>query len=271
MKGFDRDTKGRGDKRSGAGSGAPRRAKSLPRRLIEASLKLVAVGIIGYILFRHFSSLDSGAVWALIERMGWAAPLVLIPASLATLVDTVGLAACVPAKRTLALILPLLPVRLGCDALLLSIPAGVAVGETVRPVLMHRRCGVKLPDAIASCLLAKVNMAIAQVLYILIVIALFVGAGQTALLEQGAGGTNILAIAGLVLVPLLVGLVLVYTGPRLTKISELLGRVRWSPIQKFLARIGPDLRDIDSNVSDFGRRHTSRLIQTLVAFFAGWV
>jgi hypothetical protein len=270
MRDFNVHSKGSGGEFSSAASPGSPGAKSVQRRLIETALKLSVVAIIGSILFRHFSSLDSGAVWALIGQMGWGAALVLVPASLATLFDTIGWAACVLQKRTLALVLPLLPIRLGCDALLNSIPAGVAVGETVRPLLLHRRCSVKLPEAIASCLLAKVNMAIAQVLYILVVIVLFVVAGQSTLLEQGAGGPDILTVAGLVLIPLLAGLVLVYTGPRLTQFSKLLGRVRWSPIRQFLARIGPDLQNIDRYVSDFGSRHTSRLIQSLVAFVGGW-
>lgn len=260
-----------GGESPGASASNPPQKKSVGRRTIEATLKVGVASVIGFVLYRQFSGLDTGAVWNLIERMGWGTALVLIPASLTTLIDTFGWSACVLRARALSLVLPLLPIRLGCDALLNSIPLGLAVGETVRPWLLHRLCGVTLPDAIASCLLAKVNMAMAQILFILGVAALFVVGGQSAVLEHGAGGTATLVIGGIILVPLLAGLMLVYTGPRLSQVSNLLNRVRWAPLQRFLAGIAPNLQSIDSYVRDFGSLNRSRLVQSLLAFFVGWI
>jgi hypothetical protein len=263
---------GNGASKSSIGSeSVPPQKKGVFRRAIEVTLKVGVAAVIGVVLYRQFSGLDTGAVWNLIERMGWGTALVLIPASLTTLIDTFGWSACVLRASALSLVVPLLPIRIGCDAILNSIPLGLAVGETVRPWLLHRQCGVALPDAIASCLLAKVNMAMAQILFVLSVAVLFLGGGQSALLERSAGGAGTLVIGGIILIPLLAGLMLVYTGPRLSQFSNLLNRVRWAPLQRFLEGIAPNLQSIDSYVRDFGSLNRSRLVQSLLAFFAGWI
>jgi hypothetical protein len=114
-------------------------------------------------------------------------------------------------------------------------------------------------------------MAMAQILFILGVAGLFLAGGQSAVLEQGAGGTGTLVIGGIILVPLLATLFLVYTGPRLTQLSNLLTRMRWAPLQQFLARIAPNLQTIDGYVRDFGNLNRLRLVQSLLAFLAGWI
>jgi hypothetical protein len=114
-------------------------------------------------------------------------------------------------------------------------------------------------------------MAMAQILFVLSVAVLFLGGGKSALLERSAGGAGTLVIGGIILIPLLAGLMLVYTGPRLSQFSNLLNRVRWAPLQRFLVGIAPNLKSIDSYVREFGSLNRSRLVQSLLAFFVGWI
>ncbi len=241
------------------------------RRAVRISLKIGIALVLGFVLIRQFSGVDAGLVWAIIRNTGWGIGLVLVPATLTTLSDTFGWAACVLRSRTLSLLLPLFPLRLGCDALLNTVPAGVAVAETARPILLRRRCGGTLPEAIASCLLAKVNMAIAQAVFVLLVVVLSLGTSPAAF-PGGEGGTlRALGIAVVILVAVLAGLVLIYTGPRLTQLAGFLRRIQWGPLQRILARMGPALEAIDGYVRGFGSLHAPRLIQSFAGFVAGWI
>ncbi len=223
-------------------------------------LKICAAALLGYILLRQFSGLDAGAVLGFVRNAGWGVTLLLIPALLTSLSDTFGWAACALQKQPGSLVLSLFPLRLGCDALLNSVPAGVVVAESLRPVLMQRRCGGTLQDAIASCLLAKVNMAITQILFVLLVAVLT--------FSRKPGDVTSAAI---ILIPLLACLVLLYTGPRLTQIVEGLGRLHWKILQTALDRIRPSLRSVDSYVNGFGDRHRIRLLISFAGFAAGWI
>lgn len=118
----------------------------------------------------------------------------------------------------------------------------------------------KSADAIASCLLAKVNMAIAQIVFVLLV---------TILSFSGRPGD--VSRAAMVLIPALACLVLVYTGPRLTQLVRILRRLRWKPLRTILERIGPSLRSVDSYVNGFGGRHKVRLLLSFAGFAAGWI
>ena len=129
-------------------------------------IKASAVVVIAMALRYQFSLLNFTTVVALLERAGWRSALVLLPALLATVADTAGWASCVVRYSIRGLVPRLLHARLGCDALCNSLPAGVAWGETLRPVWLQQLCTIDAAESVASCVLAKVNMAAAQALYI---------------------------------------------------------------------------------------------------------
>lgn len=239
------------------------------RRILGWVLKLAAVSVLCLALIRQFADVDFAGVIVLLERVGWKALLVLIPAGLSMLADTAGWAVCIIPGSPVRLIGKILPLRIGCDALTSSLPAGAAAAETARPILLHRRCAVEMPDAIASCLLAKLNMAIAQILFVLCVLV-FALQGRTGSIDPTAGAAWRLGLGALVLVPILAGMFLLYSGPRLTQIGRLLGRLPAIKLQNLLGRLEPNLRRIDHYAHAFAVDHTRRLVLSLVAFVAGW-
>ncbi|HUI65342.1 MAG TPA: lysylphosphatidylglycerol synthase domain-containing protein [Bacteroidota bacterium] len=238
------------------------------RRLLVTSAKLAAAVFVCLLLVRQFGGVDFAHVEQLLRSVGWKACLVLIPAAAAVLFDTAGWAACITKGAPGVLARMIVPLRIGCDALINSLPAGAAAAETVRPILLHRRCGLDLPDAIASCLLAKLNMAIAQIVFVLGVIALS--------LLSGSFGPDrrigwMLAIGALSFLPVLAAMALLYSGPRLTQTSTLLARIPSTRLRKLLQRVRPDLERIDLYAHTFAISHKRRLALSLGAFLAGWM
>ena len=235
-------------------------------------IKASAVVVIAMALRYQFSLLNFTTVVALLERAGWRSALVLLPALLATVADTAGWASCVVRYSIRGLVPRLLHARLGCDALCNSLPAGVAWGETLRPVWLQQLCTIDAAESVASCVLAKVNMAAAQALYICATLGCLYAAramGKGFLLTPVGVGPTVMA--GLFLLVILAGLSLMYTGSCLTRGLALAKKIPWSRMQHHLAGLTTAVLQIDGYLRDFRVHHLKRLGQSLASFFVGWI
>ncbi|HXX63845.1 MAG TPA: lysylphosphatidylglycerol synthase domain-containing protein [Bacteroidota bacterium] len=241
---------------------------SASRRLLITSAKIASAVIVCLLLGRQLGGVDFSQVGELLSSVGWKMCLVLIPAAAAVLSDTTGWAACITKGSPGRLTTMIVPLRIGCDALTNSLPAGAAAAETARPILLHRRCGLDMPEAIASCLLAKLNMAVAQIIFILGVIAPALACGS---FGTARGVVWMLAVGALAFLPVLAAMALVYSGPRLRQTSALLAKIPWAWLRTLLERVRPDLERIDRYAQTFAASHKRRLALSLGAFLAGWI
>jgi uncharacterized membrane protein YbhN (UPF0104 family) len=158
------------------------------------------------------------------------------------------------------------------DALLYSIPGGVAVAEPMRPVLLQRQCGVDLTEGIGSCIITKINIAVAQALFIFLGFILVMVFYPGVSLELGVeGGPAGYFLVGVVLICAIALLTLPFSGPRLTQLIRLLSRIPLAPLQKLIAKAEPAIGRLDSHVGRFARDHTSRFVGSLLFGFAAWL
>ena len=262
-------------KYSGAGTGK----ESLPstpagrppsRKLVAIVLRLLAVSIVVFVLWHQFAGVKIGTVLALLDRVGFAIFLVLIPPVLELIAETLGLTLCIPGKPTPGRLLKVLPARIGCDALTNSLPAGVVAAETLRPVLVGRACKVPLEESVAACLMGKINMAAAQGLFLAITMTL-VALGSSAHAYTGT-------LSGSMMIPVIVVLGLVfaavwyiYTGARLTQLMSLLKRITWNRWRHFLSRIESSVNRVDATILHFARRDRKAVLASLASFVVGWI
>lgn len=231
-------------------------------------LKVLAISVVVFILWHEFATVKIGAVFTLLDRVGLAMMVVLIPPTLETFVETIGLALCVPGMRSLKRMLNVLPVRIGCDALINSLPAGVVAAETLRPIWLRRACGITIEDSLAACLMGKINMAAAQGLFLAVIMVLvaFVGTGHEFVLSVN---TLLPVILVFVLVFAVVGYV--YSGPRVTQLVSLLKRIAWSRWQHFISRHESSVFQIDAAILRFARQSRRAVFGSLGAFVVGWI
>ena len=241
---------------------------STSRKLIEIALKLLAVSIILFVLWRQFADVKIDKVLSLLDSAGFAVFLVLIPPLLQLFAETLGLALCIPGRLSLKRFFKVLPVRIGCDALLTSLPAGVVAAETLRPVWLRRACKIPIEKSVAACLMGKINMAAGEGLFLTIAVVL-AGIGGHA--YSGTLSGHMLIVPSVALVVVFASVVYIYSGARITQLISLLKRIGWYRWRRFLSRIEPSAGRIDETILFFARKDRRAVYASLTAFVGGWI
>jgi hypothetical protein len=257
----------------GNDEGFHRPSLSIPlsvRRSASIALKVLAASIIVFILWREFANVKIGTVLALLDNVGLVMLVVLIPPLLETFAETLGLALCVPGKPSLRRTINVLPVRVGCDALINSLPAGVVAAETLRPIWLRRACGTSIEVSVAACLMGKVNMAAAQGLFLALIMVLVAFGGS------GHGFAPLLSVNTLIPVALVFMLVFavvgyIYSGPRITQLVTLLKRIPWSRWRNLISRHESSVSQIDATIVGLARNGRRAVFGSLAAFVVGWI
>jgi uncharacterized membrane protein YbhN (UPF0104 family) len=239
--------------------------------LAKGVLRLALVGGLVALLWHYFSALDFSMVAVRISGSGFALPLILLPYGLVFLAESFAWRLTIrhtPAPRVGKLYL----IRMATDALLYSIPGGVAVAEPMRPVLLQRQCGIDMTEGIGSCIITKINIAVAQALFVflgfMLVMAFYPGVSLQFGVDGGpagylAAGCALLCVIGLLTLP--------FSGPRLTQLVRLFSRIPLAPLQRLIVKAEPAIGRLDSHVGAFAREHTSRFAGSLLFGFAAWL
>jgi len=230
----------------------------------------VVAGLL-FILWRNFSGLQLSLVADRIGGMGLAALLVPLPYAMVFWADTMAWRCTirsVPPPRTWGVF----GVRVATDAILNSIPGGVAVAEPMRPVLLRRRCGVELAEGIGSCIITKITIALGQAAFILIgcVLLLWTSPGVAGGigLPEGPRGFVLPALVMAVVVALLL---IPFSGPRIEQARRLLARLPFAPLRSLLERAAPVVARLDIHVGRFARDHGRELTLSIGFAFLGWL
>jgi glycosyltransferase 2 family protein len=132
------------------------------RHLARLLPALLCLGLLGWVL----RSADLGRALGRVHSLGWRLPLLLLPNLVAILAETSGwwvsfarLGPRPPFPRLLA-------VRVMVDALMLGLPSGAVVSETVQPYLLKRRCGVPLETGIVASVARKFFVVVSHGLFL---------------------------------------------------------------------------------------------------------
>lgn len=232
-----------------------------------------------------FALIAAAAMLALARRVDWAsanghlrqlgfgAPFVLGPYFLVLLVDTLGWQQTfegVPAPSLAVL----LRIRTATEAVIASLPAGVAVGEPLRVLLLERLLGVRWATATANIVVTKLAIAFAQGSFIGCGAALAASAMERrSAVHAGGLGAGSWALAGAVLLVATMGgsLVLLVYGRlfgRALAAMRSLGHAGW---RAMLARLTDPFERLDQGFALLRRMPMSRIGSALALFFLGWL
>ncbi|HEX7571949.1 MAG TPA: lysylphosphatidylglycerol synthase transmembrane domain-containing protein [Bacteroidota bacterium] len=234
-------------------------------------LRPILVLLLTAILWHYFSGLQFSLVVDRIRGIGPAALLILLPYGFVFLVESFAWRLAIRRDPPPGIGLLLL-VRVATDALLYSIPGGVAIAEPMRPVLLKRECGVDMTEGIGSCIITKINIAVAQAVFMLIgfslVILLYPGVAARLGPGEGAKGFAVIALSLFSVVALLT---LPFSGPRMEQVVRTLARIPLRPLRSFLAKGEPYILRLDEHVGRFARDHTGKFALSLLLSFSAWV
>jgi hypothetical protein len=208
-----------------------------------------------------------------LSRLGARAPLVVMPAFFVVSCDTLGWRATFERSRRLPF-WALFRIRLATDAVSNSLPAGPALSEGLKVVILQRRHGVQLTDATANVVIAKFALAISQGFFLIVGLALAVPTlreNSHAIMGRDGLEWAAFGVAFAFLTAMSCALWAVARGRLLGRLGVQLGRFGGARARQWLARFSPKLHQLDHALGVVARLPTAQTRSAVLLFFVGWV
>jgi hypothetical protein len=136
--------------------------KRLLRHLARLLPALLSLGLLAWVL----RSADLGRALGLVRSLGWRLPFLLLPNFAAVLSETAGWWISFLRLGSRPRFRGLLGVRIVVDALMLGLPWGTVVSETVQPYLLKRRSAVPLETGIAATVARKFFVVVSHGIFL---------------------------------------------------------------------------------------------------------
>ncbi len=239
------------------------------KRIIRILPLLFAIGIAVY----FFSRIDLRQALLHVEKIGYFAPLILVPYFLMSFCDASGWKYSFARSLKAIKIRELLWIRIATEATANSLPAGLAVCETLKVVLLGRRLGIEPSEAAANGLVSKFSLGISQGLFLI----LGLGLASEILRENsvqliGHRGLEYIgfAVAAVFLLLTLAATLLVFRGDVITSLFGRLQRIPVRAWQHWLGRHEHQFHDVDRNLSAVSQLPTRQMAMSVALFFIGW-
>lgn len=244
--------------------------KRLLRLASRALPALLAVGLAAFVL----RSADLGRVVSLVGSLGWWLPLLLLPNLVVTLLEAVAWWRSFSLLGSRPPFASLVGVRLVVEALMLGLPSGAFISESLQPWLLKRRCGVPFETAVVASVGRKFFVVVSHGL--VLALATFLAWPRLAELSRtmiGRAGLPwlLLAVAGFMIATFGFGLALSARAGLAERVRRGLRRVGGRWMGPWLERNALRFQRTDEHLLGFFERERGSLALPLVLYSAGWV
>jgi len=134
----------------------------------------------GLALFAWYvSRADWHSVGDALGRLGWLAPLVLLPYLIVYIVDCLGWRLCLPQKLGIPFG-SLFRIRWAGEAVNLVVPSAYVGGEAVKVHLLRKK-GISAQVGTSGAVVSKTAQSVAQLLFVVLAVGMFLRLGNHAL------------------------------------------------------------------------------------------
>lgn len=224
----------------------------------------LALGIIimGYVL----STFDLEQAYGKIMSIGLAAFLILLPYLCLHLLETVAWRRLFSRAVGRVDFLRLFRIQLVSETISMTLPAGVAVAEPLRPWLCRRFMGIPLPDGFASVTVRKLMLGAAQGLYTIIGAA----AGFEILQDYGDLGIVLLVAGAVVTVAFLTLLLMTVNGNAASSLHRLLVKIPFRKVGEWLQEREAGFAETDRKLSGIKSGGLVGLFTVMAMYVAAW-
>jgi hypothetical protein len=211
--------------------------------------------------------------FALVASLGWKIPLLILPTLVATLSETLGWWLAFPRLDFRPRFRPLLAVRLMTDAVMLGLPSGSLISESLQPYLLKRRCGVPFEIGIIAGFGRKFLVVLSHGLFlglsVFLAWPLLQAASRAAI---GRGGLPLLLLAG---AAVLVGVAsasvaLGVHGQVADKVRRVLNRLGGRWIGNWLERNALRFQAADRHLATFFTEKPAGLVPPVLCYLFSW-
>jgi hypothetical protein len=244
------------------------------KRLLRHVSQLLPALLALVLLVFTLRSADLGRALDLVRSLGWRIPLLLLPNFVATLAETLGWWVAFGRLGGRPRFRPLLAVRMITDAVMLGLPSGAVISESLQPYILRRRCGVPFEIGIIAGIGRKFLVVVSHGLFLglstLLAWPLLQHASRAAI---GRGGLPFLLLAGATaLVVAALGLVaLGVHGKMADRLHRLLDRVGGRWLGGWLERNALRFEAADDHLATFFRHRPAGLVLPVACHLFAWL
>jgi uncharacterized protein (TIRG00374 family) len=245
--------------------------KRLLRHLPQVVPGLVALGLAGFFVLR---AADLERVLGLVRSLGWRLPLLLLPNLLVTLLEAVAWwrsFALLGARPRLA---SLVGVRLAVEAVMLGLPSGAVISESLQPWLLKRRCEVPFETAVVASVGRKFFVVVSHGL-VLAAATLLAWPLLARLSRETMGRPGLpwilLGVSAFMIATFGVGLALSGRARLAQRSQAGLDRLGGRWLRSWLERHAQRFQRADDHLVAFFERERRALAVPLLLYSAGWV
>jgi uncharacterized membrane protein YbhN (UPF0104 family) len=240
------------------------------RHLLRLLPALLALGLLAWVL----RSADLGQAIENVKSQGLRLPLLLLPNLVAILLETSGWWLSFSRLGGRPRFRSLLAVRVAVDALMLGLPSGAVVSETVQPILLKRRCGVPFEKAIVASVARKFLVVVSHGLFLGMATLLawtLLDEDSTAAIGR-RGLPWLLLGASLALVTLALATVAATArGKVADHVHRGLDRLGGRWLGSWLERNAPRFQRTDEGLAAFFERDRAALVGPVLLYELGWL
>jgi hypothetical protein len=244
--------------------------KRLLRHLSQVLPGLLAVGLAAFAL----RSADLRRVLELVGSLGFWLPLLLLPNLAVTLIEAVAWWRSFARLGARPRFSSLVGVRLVVEAVMLGLPSGALISESLQPWLLKRRCGVPFETAIVASVARKFFVVVSHAL-VLALAAFLTWPLLTRVSKETIGrpGLPWLLLGASAFMISTFGVGLAFSGR--ARVAERaragLGRVGGRWLGSWLEGNAVRFQRADDHLLEFFERERGALAQPLLLYSAGWV
>lgn len=240
------------------------------RQFAQVTPVLAAVALLAFVL----RSADLARALDLVRSLGWRLPLLLLPQAAVVLLEAAGWWLALTRLPLPPRFWPLVRVRVACDALLLGLPYGAVVSESLQPYLLKRRCGLPLESALVATVARKLLAVFSHGCFLAAATTLawplLDQASRTAIGRGGLPWLLLAAAAGLVATALAAAVASVHgqVADRLRRGLVLSGGPR---LNGWLEAHSLRFRQADEALAGFFRGQPGRLALSVLLYGGAWL
>ena len=244
------------------------------KRLLKHALQIVPLLLAVGLLLLVLRSADLGRSVALVRSLGWRIALLPLPALSATLLETLAWWLAFGRLGPRPRFTSLFGVRLVGEAVLIAMPSGAVVAESLQPYLLKRRCGVPFDLGIVAGVARKFFVIGSHGLFLALSTALawpaLVHTARGFPIHAGLPWLLLATAAGLALAAIGTAAVGVHgrVADRLRRGLDRLGG-RW--MGSWLERNALRFQSTDDHLASFFRGRRGGLLVPLVLTTLGWL
>jgi uncharacterized protein (TIRG00374 family) len=231
----------------------------------------LGLGII--LIALQFRQIDFAGVIGRISSIGFSSVFILLPFLALHLLETVAWVRVFPPSITVIPFFKLLKIQLITETISMTLPAGMAVGEPLRPYLCHRFIGIPLPAGVASVAVRKLMLGVAQGIYTIIGAVAGFSLLQTVsipMLPVGVLGYIMVGAGIVVFLIFLTLLLLLLNGKAAQNLHSFLMFVPFKSVKRWLLAKEGGFLDTDEELKSFETFFTGRLILVLFIYILAW-